>query len=106
MTKEEFTEFRRKLNEECEGLLDCKGSDYTTGNDRLDNFKRVSEVTGVTPLGVWSVYFLKHVLAIMKYVRSHRVESESIRGRFVDVRNYIDLGMAIIDEEISSTPLP
>lgn len=102
MDRKTFNNNRLSLNEYCEQLLDVKGNDYTTGGDRLDNFKKVAEMVGVTPLQVWAVYSMKHIFALLKYVRSGAVQSEPIEGRFADARNYIDLGYGLHVERVQS----
>lgn len=102
MDRKTFNNTRLSLNEYCEQLLDVKGNDYTTGGDRLDNFKKVAEMVGVTPLQVWAVYSMKHIFALLKYVRSGAVQSEPIEGRFADARNYIDLGYGLHVERVQT----
>ena len=77
--------------EQCVGTMKVKGQDYTLGNvDRLYNFKKVAEFTGLTPQQVWSVYFAKHIFAIFNYVKSGgQCESEAIDGRIMDAINYL-----------------
>jgi len=80
-------------------LLDKKGADYTCGDeDRLANFKRLAERTGVTPMQVWWVFVQKHLAAIENYVKSGKVESEPIHGRLQDVANYCLLASALIED--------
>lgn len=86
-------------------LIDTKGREYTggaeTGNDldTLANFKRVAERTGLTPLQVWSVYFLKHVDAICTHIGDPtRQVSEPISGRIDDARTYLGLLECLITE--------
>jgi len=85
-------------------LLDIKGHDYTQGNgDRLFNFKEVATMTGLTPLQVWSIYWLKHVFAICTFVKDGKVRSEAIDSRFYDENNYNLLGLALIQEARNAT---
>jgi len=88
-------DFRREQDK----LLDVKGHDYTGGNqDRLFNFKEVATMVGMTPLQVWSIYWLKHVFAICTFIKDGDVKSESIDSRFFDEANYNLLGLALIKE--------
>lgn len=102
MTTDEFNSFREKFNLECVAALTSKGVEYAGRKDRLNNFKSVSERTGQTPLQVWSIYALKHLDSILSYVREGKVFSESIRSRFMDARNYLDLGLALIEESTAA----
>jgi len=97
MTREEFKSLISIIRAEQDKLLSEKGADYTQqSEDVLHNFKEVAEWTGLTPLQVWSVYFAKHILAIMSYVKHGDVKSESIEGRFRDAGNYLLLGEGLL----------
>ena len=99
MTKKDFNKFIRKFHKSQEKLLITKGHDYTQGSDdRLLNFKEVAQLTGMTPIQVWGIYWLKHVFAICTYIKFGKVSSEAIEGRFLDEANYNLLGLALIDE--------
>ena len=103
MDNAEFQRVRAEFNTICEGILDVKGEDYTVGNqeeNKLYNFEQVGallagEVDYKATMVVASIYWLKHVFAIMAYVRSGKEGSEPMTERFADARNYIDLMYAI-----------
>jgi hypothetical protein len=100
MTRPEFQSLIASIRADQDKLLAEKGADYTQQSpDVHHNFKVVAEWTGLTPLQVWSVYFAKHILAIMSYVKNGDVKSESIEGRFRDAGNYLLLGEGILPEE-------
>ena len=68
--------------------------------DVLTNFKSVAERLNLTPLQVWSVYFLKHIDAITSYAQNVRTpQAESIDSRFYDAINYLKLGFALLKEK-------
>lgn len=99
MTEKEFAQFVVSVRERQDELLRRKGADYTRGDaDRLSNFKRVAKAVGLTSLQVWYVYASKHWDAISVYVKTGRVESEGIAGRFDDLANYLMLGLALLAE--------
>lgn len=83
----------------CAETMVVKGQDYTVGNqDRLYNFNKVAELTGLTSRQVWSVYACKHLFAILNYVKTNgKSESEPIQGRIVDAINYL-LFLSLIEE--------
>jgi hypothetical protein len=99
-----FVKVRTELNDECESLLLKKGADYTMNEDRLSNFKEVAALIGITPLQVWAVFTLKHFFSIMNFVKSGKLQSESIESRFQDVRNYTDLGYGLVKEAVKTDP--
>ena len=99
MTKKRFNKFLKEFHKAQESLLITKGHDYTQGsNDRLLNFKEVAQLTGMTPLQVWAVYWMKHVFAICTYIKFNKLTSENIESRFLDEANYSVLGAALITE--------
>lgn len=105
MTDQEFAEFYTGFEDDMLRTLDAKGHDYTRGaeigeSDRLANFKTVAGMLGLTPLQVWAVYYLKHVFAILTYIKTGKVQSEGMRGRFLDAANYAVLGAAIHKEKL------
>lgn len=105
MNLEELNKARGDLIEAAQDVLAKKGIDYAGADgDRLYNFKIVADllrqfnVDARTPEGTWAVYWLKHCFAILAYIGQHS-ESEPILQRFVDARNYLDLGWGLIKEK-------
>jgi len=99
MTNDGFYEFYDQLILEEKELLHKKGEDYTDGHDRLSNFKEEGKRLNVSPIQTWAIYAWKHINALEKYVRDGRVASEPVRERVKDLRNYLALGLALIEEE-------
>jgi len=90
MYKDDFYALVKNMQEEEQDILFRKGQDYQCGsNDVLANFRRIAERLSLSPLEVWAVYFLKHIDAILTFVRQGTVASEDIKGRFNDARNYL-----------------
>lgn len=94
------------LLEEAASIMEAKGRDYRAGEiDLLANFRREAVRAGVTPLQVWLIYLNKHHSAICSYVRSGgQNESEPIKGRFVDMLNYLYLGWLLVKETEAGKP--
>lgn len=107
MTAEQFNKLQDELIEAEKAMSETKGKDYTVGDpDRLNNFKAVGQLVCCgnchKPVGtraVFGVYYLKHLLAILAWIKTNRVESEGLFGRFLDMRVYSTLGLAIHKEE-------
>ncbi len=97
MNRKEFDEFIQNFITEQSNLMKTKGKDYAGDADVLTNFKRIADNIGLSPLEAWYVYASKHWDAITTFVKTTKVTSESIRGRFIDMSNYLLLGMAIIE---------
>lgn len=100
MTNKEFKRFVSGFRKAQDKLILSKGHDYTQGNpDRLHNFKEVARLTGLSPIQVWSVYWLKHVFAICTFINKGFLKSEGLDERFLDEANYNLLGKAILKDE-------
>jgi len=113
MNTEEFITLRNSLHTEAEKVLESKGWDYPTSDDRLSNFKSiasiVNEILGrndITPGLVWFIYEMKHIIPFTKWVvEGKQMESESPFSRAVDIANYNELGLAIgAEQDAPATP--
>lgn len=100
MNSEDFKKLVTKQLAEEAGLIENKGFEYTKGSkDRLQNFKGIGDEIGISPLHVWYIYFKKHIDSITSYVKFGKIKSnESIESRFTDARNYLMLGLALLQE--------
>lgn len=100
-----FSKLVDNLSTEEQDILRRKGEEYRCGNpDVLANFKRQAQLLDIPPEKIWAVYFLKHIDAIINYVRSGRIVSdEPIQGRIADARNYLLLGHALFTENQPSS---
>jgi len=107
MEAAEFNELLNECIEQDKKLGETKGADYTIGNsDRLNNFKTVGELVccphcqkPVGPRAVWAVYVMKHILALLAWAKTGKVESEGLKSRAFDVRLYMPLGLGIAKEQ-------
>lgn len=102
MTFEKFDELLDKMHQEELAVGKTKGVEYTVGQDRLDNFKRMGTILGVSPKAVLLIYLLKHIDSITKYVKTGASKSESIESRIMDARVYLSLLRGLIEEENES----
>jgi hypothetical protein len=101
MNHKDFEKLFKDLVEKETALMKSKGEEYCKGNpDRLHNFKDIAQDLGLDPLQIWAVYFKKHIDSILSYIKNGGVKSnESIQSRFYDARNYLALGLALIEEK-------
>lgn len=107
MTSEQFKQIFDAQLAECVSEMGVKNADYASPEDGdfLKNFYETAERTGSTPLQAWAVHFLKHIIAIERYVRKGGLRSEPIRGRIKDGINYLFLLRGIVEElEHSDSP--
>ena len=88
-------ELWRAMDEEAYALYDKAHQEYATDADRLDNFKTIARLLGLTPRQVLLTYFLKHVLS---FARGGTIR-EPMRGRRIDMMNYIRLDELMEQED-------
>lgn len=98
MTHEEFDKFQKELIVEVVKIRDTKGKEYSNGEDRFGNFRRLAPQLGITDLQVAWVYLAKHLDGIASYCRTEQALSEPIRGRIVDAITYLTLLAGMIAE--------
>lgn len=103
MTREEFVKFRQDLIDEEDQITKTKGKDYTkSSEDCLANFKE-GAVFGLTPLQTAGMFSKKHIDSIFNYIKTNgQSESEPIRERIKDARNYLLFILAIIEDQKSN----
>jgi len=96
----DFFKWMKVVQEEEYQIMVGKGKEYTVSDeDKLKNFKSIAERMKTTPEKVAMVYLLKHMDSLRNYVL-YGIESsdEPINGRIRDLRNYLLLLEAIINE--------
>lgn len=81
-----------------------KGDSYAgKSGDALSNFKRNAENLGLTKYQVWAVYFGKHVDSISNAIKHSpelpKDDSEGLRGRIIDAKNYLDILYCLLIED-------
>lgn len=100
MKREEYMRMAEEFVAEMLRTTRVKNADYSRGReDALDNFHTLAERASITPRQAWNCLFSKHLTAIEKWVKDGFVESEGIRGRFLDVAVYCMLGLALATDE-------
>lgn len=104
MNADEFNKHIADLMGEADGIATAKRPGYTQASDDvLANFKVAAAQAGIIPMQAWSVYFWKHASAILTYAKDKNIpQAESIKGRFCDAINYLQLGYALALEETRS----
>lgn len=103
MEQKEFNVVVEETIQAIRKLLIVKGGEYAGSEDRLANFKRGAQLTGIEPMTVALIYLSKHYDGVCTYIRDlqtgqDRPRSESIEGRLDDMINYCILIKAIIKE--------
>jgi len=99
MTREVYEQLIADFDKAAKEVCARKRADYAKEYDVLDNFKLVADLIGCDPKLVWAVFFAKHVVSACKFAGGQQLASESIDSRFHDLKNYVDLGYALVVEE-------
>ena len=100
MTNEMFTNTRTFHREAREKMCDEKAVAYTMGgDDRLANFKTLGYVMNKRPMEILQVYKGKHDLAVNAFMNDNIERGEGVIQSIYDVQNYLDLLLAMIEEE-------
>jgi len=107
MTQEQFVTLCKEFLEREHDLLAAKAGDYAVDNDRLWNFHAQGQLEGKRPSEIALTHLLKHVLSLVKAVRTGSGEwawvlpegREGLKQRFADARNYLLLLAACLEEE-------
>jgi len=100
MTTPEFQSVVTKRLDYCEDLLGVKGSEYSSNDDRLHNFRIAAKAGDSTMIkAAWGMY-LKHYASIYDMVHSDVVPTEAmIKEKVSDAINYHLLFEAIWEDE-------
>ena len=100
MTIKEFFEFiEKEMIPEGFAIMNSKGMAYSGQEDKLGNFKRCAKLADVSVEKSWFIYFVKHFDALSAYIRGEYKDSEKIKGRILDMINYLWLLAAILKEQ-------
>lgn len=99
MTTDEYATHFEEFVREMRSVTQAKNPDYSAGSsDAMANYYELSSATGVTPMQAWLCLTMKHVTAVMRYVKTGVSSSEPIHGRLVDLANYAMLGSALVKD--------
>lgn len=102
MSREDMVGVMDRVFEECRGLRGAGQKEYAHREDNaFGNFDRVAERMGLMREQVLMVFCEKHLDGIHSWIKGHRSQRESVKGRINDVIVYLCLlrGMVDIAEE-------
>lgn len=100
MSPQEFVEMVQKRQASCLALLEQKAKEYSTGEDRLSNFKKAGAILGVKPVQALMGMLVKHWVSIAEMVGSGQTYSpEKWAEKIEDAINYMYLLEALLAEE-------
>lgn len=102
MTPAEFSKLLERRIELTKNVLDKKSSEYSTGGDKLHNFKKTATMRDKHPAQALQGFMDKHLTAyfdmIIKIEKGQKFTQHQIDERFGDIINYFILQEAIFTE--------
>jgi len=105
-----FRELFKEFTEKEDTIMAWKAEEYSSGEDRLQNFREIADFIGdepitVTPVFVAMLFMLKHVQSIKNAIVNDNIRwawetegGEGTKQRVADTRNYLLFLAACIDE--------
>lgn len=106
ITPEQFESLRDEFLVHEAKILDWKRGEYSSNDDRLQNFREVAAFMGLRPAEVALTYLMKHIQSITLAVRYGKYSwtwttegGEGLKQRIADARNYLLLLAACLEEE-------
>lgn len=100
MEIKEFDKFvKKEILPYCFKIMNSKGVSYSGKIDKLANFKRCAKLAEISVEKAWFIYATKHWDAIASYIRGEYNDSEPIKGRILDIINYMFLFAGILKEQ-------
>jgi len=114
MTPLRFSEICEEFISKEQEILNWKRKEYSSQDDRLQNFREIAALTGTSMPQVALTYLLKHIQSIKNAVMTGNVDwcwegegGEGMKQRIADSRNYLLLLAACLDEEaITNATVP
>jgi hypothetical protein len=80
-----------------------KNADYSADSTNpFEAFDEVARVLGMTREQVWAVYYLKHVQALTRYIKTGMLDSENIQSRLTDLAAYPAILSVMLNEELDA----
>lgn len=99
MTREEMQQVMEQVFAECQGLRDAGQKEYAhADSNAFANFERVAERLNISREAVLLTYFEKHIDGIHSYVKGHKSQRESVKGRINDAIVYLCLLRGMVEE--------
>jgi hypothetical protein len=106
MTPERFESLQKEFVAHEARILNWKRGEYSSNEDRLQNFREVAAFMGLRPAEVALTYLMKHIQSITLAVRYGKYSwtwttegGEGLKQRIADARNYLLLLAACLEEE-------
>lgn len=99
MTREQVAKLMEVVFDECRALRGAGQAEYAHREENAHaNFDRVAERLGISREAVLMVYAEKHLDGIHSWIKGHRSQRESVKGRIDDVIVYLILLRGMVEE--------
>lgn len=99
MTRDAVSKLMEAVFEELRALRGAGQAEYAHRADNAHaNFDRVAERLGISREAVLMTYAEKHLDGIHSWIKGHRSQRESVKGRINDVMVYMVLLRGMVDE--------
>lgn len=112
MTTEEFNKIIEAALESSRNVLVSKAAEYASEDDKLHNFNKAARITGKTREECLWGFALKHLVSVTDIIDEMSKDPKYIPSRdlviekFGDLRNYLLLLEACIEDKRNKQPLP
>jgi len=116
MNPKQFNSLIGEFKDKEQQILDWKAGEYSDDTDRLQNFREIAEFMGdkpvkITPEMLAFLYAMKHIQSIKNALVEGKVNwcwedenGEGTKQRLADIRNYMLLLAACLEEETRRQP--
>lgn len=105
---EMFDDAHARLIEDELNIIQQGRKEYAHTENVFANFNRLGNLLGMTPEQVLMVYAYKHLDGILSWINGHKSQREDVRGRIVDLRNYLAILYGMVEAydkwELSPNP--
>lgn len=100
MTADDFKDFRAKVFNKMEEIIDAKNQDYTAGGGPFSNFELTEDI-GINRLTGLTIRVLDKIQRLKSYTRTGKlaVGGEGIEDIFRDLIGYSFIALAMLEED-------
>lgn len=99
ISQDQYEQRVTELDTHCQTVIDAKRKVYTNGSgDVMRNFRVAAIVKGSTAGSELATHLLKQVSAVVNLLCNPDIVDSEMDTRFVDLRNYVELGYVLYKE--------
>lgn len=103
MTHEQFNATVRRFFADVGDEIERKNADYAGESpSAFAAFDEAASVLGLTREQVWAVFYMKHVQALVRFIKQGKLDSEDITSRLTDLAAYPAIFAAMLEDEKKS----